>query len=247
MKKIFVSGSILALSLLATISEGVEPSVRSPSTKKTETTMLDRWNEIRHQAALATGLITTSPPPRHVKRYAKPEIIMKGSSIFFDGTPLELGDPLVSWKNILKRKPHCDKTGIKWCVWEDLGLEVSASKKHNFAVSNVVIKLSIPEDPYESSVTSYPDGTPYNLPKADWLARHPFTGYLEIDGFGIDKETKFWELQSSIDNSRNLSCGLRDCEFPKGKFGPGSTIALHLNGRSESATIEEIEIYTTPY
>ncbi|QJE00687.1 hypothetical protein HH212_12195 [Massilia forsythiae] len=245
MMKIFLRGTILVFSLFAPTSKGAEPSDQSISEKKREPTMLDRWNEIKHQAALATGAITALPQPRHVKRQAKPEIIIKGSNIFFDGKPLEFGWTLASWKSILKRNPHCDKTEIVWCVWEDLGLEVSTRAKSNFGVSTIVIKLSIPEHLLHETRTPYPDGTPDNTPKADWLARHPFTGYLEIDGFGIDKETKFWELQSSIDVHRNLSCGLTSCEFPSGIFGPKSTIDLHLNGGSESATIEEIKIYTT--
>ena len=83
---------------------------------------------------------------------------------------------MTSWKNTLKKNPHCDKTGIEWCVWEDLGLEVYAGKEDNFTVSTVSIKLSIRENLYEGTVTSYPDGTPYNPPRADRLARHPFTG-----------------------------------------------------------------------
>ena len=180
MIKTLLSGSILALSLLATISEGVEPSDQSLPTKKREPTMLDRWNEVQRQAALATGAITAPPPPRYVKRYAKPEIIIKGSNIFFDGKPLEFGHPVTSWKNILKRNPRCDKTGIEWCVWEDLGLEVSTRAKSNFGVSTVTIKLSIPENLLDETKTPYPDGTPDSRPKADWLTRHPFTGYLEI-------------------------------------------------------------------
>jgi hypothetical protein len=182
-----------------------------------------------------------------VKRSAKPEIIIKGANVFFDGQLLELGRPLASWKNILKRKPRCDKTGMEWCVWEDLGLEVHANEKDSFGVGTIIIKISIPEDLVKETRTPYPDGSSNNSPKAEWLARRPFSGYLEIDGFGIDKETKFWELQSSIDAHRNLSCGLRNCEFLSGMFGPGSIIALHLNGGSESATIEEIEIYTISY
>jgi hypothetical protein len=247
MIKIFLCGSILALSLLATASEGVELSDQTPSTKKREATMLDRWNEVRHQAALATGAIKDTPPARHVKRFAKPEIIIRGSSIFFDGKLLELGRPLASWKNILMRKPRCDKAGVEWCVWEDLGLEVSTNEKSNFGVSSITIKISIPENSLNETKTTDSDGTPNDTPKADWLAHHPFTGYLEIDGFGIDKETKFWELQSNVAAGRNLRCGLRSCEFPKGIFGPKSNIALHLNGGNESATIEEIEIYTTSY
>jgi len=245
MNKVYLSGPILALSLFATIANG-EPADQLPATKK-EPTMLDRWNEVRRQAAIATGAITTYPPPRRVKRYAKPEIIINGSNIFFDGKPLEFGRPLNEWKNILNRIPHCDKTGMEWCVWEDLGLEVSTRTKSNFGVSTVNIKLSISQDLVEETRASPPDGTTDNTSKADWLARHPFTGYLEIDGFGIDKETKFWELQSSIDSRRNLRCGIRSCEFPSGMFGPSSMIDLHLNGGSESATIEEIKIYATSY
>lgn len=209
--------------------------------------MLDRWNEAKHQAALATGAITAPSTPRHVKRYAKPEIIIKGENIFFEGKLLEFGRPLTSWKNILKRKPHCDETGTEWCVWQDLGLKASTRWNSKFGVSTIIIMMNISENFPDETKTPYPDGTPDNRPKADWLIRRAFTGYLEIDGFGIDKETKFWELQASIDIRRNLSCGLRSCEFPSGMFGPNSIIDLHLNGGSESATIEEIKIYSTSH
>jgi hypothetical protein len=126
-------------------------------------------------------------------------------------------------------------------------LEVPTNAKKNFSVSAINIKISISDDLLKETKIPYPDGTPDNTPKADWLARHPFTGHLEIDGFGIDKETMFRELQSSIETLRNLSCGLRSCEFPRGILGPGSMIALHLNGGSESATIEEITLYTASY
>ena len=247
MNKIFLSGSILALSLIATISKSAASSAQLPSAKEKEPTMLDRWNEIKRQAALATGGIKSPPPTRRVKRFGKPEIIIKESSIYFDGKPLEVGRPLTTWKNILKRKPHCDETGTEWCVWEDLGLTVSTSWENKLSVSTMTISLSIPEDLLRETKTPYPDGSPDNTPKADWLAHHPFVGYLEIDGFGIDKETKFWELQANIDARRNLSCGLRSCEFPRGILGPNRMIDLHLNGGSESATIEEIKIYTTSY
>jgi hypothetical protein len=246
MNKIFLSGPIFALSLLATIANG-KPTDQLPGTKEKEPTMLDRWSEVKRQAALATGAITTYPAPRHVKRYAKPEIIIKGPNIFYDGKSLEFGRPLATWKNILERKPHCDETGAEWCVWDDLGLKVSTRANSNFGVSTVIINLSISEDLLKETTTAYPNGTSDNASKSDWLVRHPFTGYLEIDGFGIDKETKFWELQSSIDTRRNLSCGLKSCEFPSGILGPSTMIDLHLNGRSESATIEQIKIYATSY
>lgn len=247
MIKILLGSSILSLAFLATTSEGVEPSEKLPTAKKREPTMLDRWNEVQHQAAQATGVIIQHPPPRHVERYDKPEIVMKGSKIFFDGEPLEFGHPMTSWKNILKRNPRCDEKSTKWCVWEDLGLEVSTRANSKFGVSTLVIKLSIPEHLLDEEKSLHPDGKPDSTPKPVWLAHHPFTGYVEIDGFGIDKETKFWELESSVEIRRNLSCGLKDCEFPRGIFGPNSMIALHLNGRSESATIEEIKIYATSY
>ena len=209
--------------------------------------MLDRWNEVKRQAALAVGAITPHPPPRRVEKLAKPEIIIKGQQIFFDGTPLEFGRPLASWKKILKRKPRCDKTGAEWCVWEDLGMEVSTRAKGTGGVSTVHLMFRVPEDRFNETKVPYPDGTPDNSPRADWLVRHPFTGYLEIDGFGIDKDTMFWELASSVDAGRNLSCGLTSCEFPEGILGPDSMIALHLNGRSETSTIEEIEFYSPSY
>lgn len=158
--------------------------------------------------------------PRQVKRHAKPETIIKDSNILFEGKLLEFGRPLKLWKNIIKKKPHCDKTGIEWCAWEDLGLKVYANEEYKFGVGTIIIKISIPDHLLNETRTPYLNGTPDDTPKADWPARHPFTGYLEIDGFGIDKETKFCELQSNIEVRQNLSCGLRICEFPKGIFAP---------------------------
>ena len=247
MIKIVLGRLIFGLSFLSSVSKGIESPDQSHSTNETEPTMLDRWNEVQRQAALATGAIKVLPPVRRVKKYAKPEIIIKESSVFFDGTLLEFSRPLTAWKDILKRKPHCDTTGTEWCVWEDLGLTASTSWENKLSVSTMIINLSIPEHLLNETRTPYPDGTPDNTPKADWLARRPFTGYLEIDGFGIDKETKFWELESSINARRNLSCGLRSCEFPRGILGPSTMIDLHLNGERESATIEEIKIYSTSY
>lgn len=111
-------------------------------------------------------------------------------------------------------------------------------------VSTFIIKISIPDHLLEEAEIRNSDGAADSTPKAAWLARHPFTGYLEIDGFGIDKETEFWEVQSNVYTRRNLHCGLKSCEFPGGTFGPNGGIDLHLNGGSESATIEKIKIYT---
>jgi hypothetical protein len=242
-----LNAAIFALVFLVSGAKSFELSNQQSFIEEKEPTMLDRWNEARRQAAIAVGTVKDPSSARQVRRHAKPEIIVKYSNIFFDGKLLELGRPLTFWKNILRGKPRCDKTGKEWCVWEELGLEVSTSEKNNFGVKSINIKINIIESVNNELKISYPERTHDNNPKTEWLAYHPFTGYLEIDGFGIDKETKFWELESNVDSRRNLSCGLRSCEFPRGVLGPNKMIALHLNGSNESSEIEDITFYITSY
>lgn len=121
MKKVLLIGSILVLSLLSSISKSKEPLNQLPSKKEKEPTMLDRWNEVRRQAALATGAIRVPPTPRHVQRSAKPEIIIKGANIFFEGTLLELDHPLESWKKLSREilvATKQEKIGVYGKNWD---------------------------------------------------------------------------------------------------------------------------------
>ena len=83
MNKIFLSGSILALSLIATISKSAASSAQLPSAKEKEPTMLDRWNEIKRQAALATGGINFPPPHPPGGNFGQGGKNLKSKKVFF--------------------------------------------------------------------------------------------------------------------------------------------------------------------
>ena len=103
------------------------------------------------------------------------------------------------------------------------------------------IYLKLPDDLAEGLATAMPDGSPGSA-DAGHLPRSPFTGYFELDGYGIDKDTMFWEVRSSIQPTRGLRCGLRDCQFPSGVIAPDTEIYMVLNGPSERDRIGEISI-----
>lgn len=74
------------------------------------------------------------------------------------------------------------------------------------------------------------------------MLRRAFSGYLELDGFGIDSKAKFWEVQSETRDRRKLTCGLRECSHPGGAFGKNANIFLILNGNSDQATLRQFSI-----
>lgn len=201
------------------------------------------WNEIQRKAAQAVGAAKDFGQPRVVKRGAKPEIILKDSSLSVDGD-LKFGSPIEVWKKKLGGEPRCrgEAPRMSICVWDTLGLEVGTNDGSSPTVEFLVVHLSIPtKDPAEALFKTNADGTP-SAPSIEWRPRNPFAGYLELDGFGIDAETKFWEIRSSVNPARNLRCGVLDCSFPHGSFGEHGLLALYLAGRDEYSTVMHFRI-----
>lgn len=122
-----------------------------------------------------------------------------------------------------------------------IGTDESSDPKVRFL--NLHLSL-VDDDGKDLGKQSYPDGKA-NLDADDWQVHEVFPGYLELDGFGIDSDTKFWEIKSALNNKRNLSCGIRDCATPVGAFGDDGELQFRLNGNLESSTIRKFSISRT--
>ncbi len=214
-----------------------------------EPTTLDLWDELVRKAGEETGAMKSYGKPRIVAKGAKPEIVInREGDITYNGKPLELGADIKDWEAIIGRgyRHRGDDKPPKLLAWDDLGIDVltgyAADDKDK--VKQLTLYLNKrPKDPYEGMVTTRPDGTPIK-PLPDFTPRQAFTGYLELDGFGIDAKTEFWEILTTANPARNLRCGLRDCSHPHGAlFGKtDGSLYLILNRGDEHGNIYEFTI-----
>lgn len=224
-------------------SSSAEPG-KQPAAAASAPTMLDRWNQLMEKGREFAESPREVEVPRVVPRGGRPEIILSGSSIRVNGQLVEIGGPLSAWKQALPPHPHCYGEVRIVCVWRDLGIEVATQSIANTSVLDASVHLAIPS-------TASP--LPSNEATAKSRPTHAFSGYLELDGFGIDAQTKFSEVQARADPNRNLRCGLRDCSHPHGGFNEkaslylrlsradrqGNVVVLTLSGNEEQAPIRK--------
>ncbi|MBS1160235.1 MAG: hypothetical protein H6R15_2654 [Proteobacteria bacterium] len=215
----------------------------------------DAWKRAAAMAAKQAREIESLGKPRIIKKGAKPEIIIQGETITINGKKLAIGDTLEKWTEAIPGTPNCEavKLGLGKknisCRWELLGIEIatfeidSVEKSPKF-VGGMGIYINFEFDPYAGLVTTRPDGTPISPPQKTH-PDHPFPGYLEIDGYGINSKTEFWEVLRSIDPKRNVYCGMRDCSHPEGLLGGREHLSFRLNNTSSRGNIYEISIWTT--
>jgi hypothetical protein len=207
----------------------------------------DAWNRALKKSAEKASEIENLGKPRVVKRGAKPEIIIKGETITIDGKMVAIGGTLDSWKNALPGTPSClagdtQKRLQGLCDWNNLGITLSTSPSNLKLVSGIAIYVNLePPDPYANLVRTLPNGKPAPPPQKTH-PDHAFPGYLELDGYGIDAKTEFWEVRRSVDAKRNLHCGTLDCSHPGGYFSDLASLYLRLNSTSEHGNIYEISI-----
>lgn len=233
--------STLLYCTLARSEAQVPASISTPQPKSTS--LLDRYNKIVHEAFGAVNKKLDAHEPRKIAKGALPAIVLRKDKIFYNDAQLFLGTKLQEWLEALPTGPRCIQFSqvLKSCHWDDLGLTLSVN-----GVSSKVERLDIQfqkrviseaaeivakEDSVQGKqlpLTSEPVGT--------------FRGYFELDGYGIDSNTMFWEIESAIDQSRNLHCGLRDCQFRGAIFGENSRIYIRLNGPSATSTVSLIQI-----
>jgi hypothetical protein len=199
-----------------------------------EPTHAQLLDELWRKGSEVVGAVVDYGKPRIVAKGAKPELIIDGESIEFNGNIIKFGDSLKKWKEILASPARCteDKLAAE-CTWDNLGIQAgteNGGNKNNVKYINIHINQRPPDFP-----TNSPS---YYSPK------NPFPGYLELDGFGIDAKTQFWEIRSSVNPKRNMRCGLRDCSHPGGGStdGKGSSIYMILNSKDDHGNIYEFSV-----
>lgn len=202
--------------------------------KSTTVSILQKADELRRNAIQKLGLEKKQDAVRHIKKGGTPEIIIKKSTIFFNGKAINLGESLSRWKRILGGKPFCVVSKMTLCTWQNLGIQAGTADATPDSVNFMNLYLNIPD--HNSTSNSDIRGA------EDWRVKSPFLGYLELDGYGIDKATKFSEILSRADKDRNLRCGLRECGFPHGAFGNEASLHFELNGGSESSLVNQISV-----
>jgi len=187
------------------------------------------------------SVITPYGRPRTVAKGAKPEIIIKGEQIFIAGKPVKIGDRLEVWKSAIPSNPRCDNNPPTiLCAWDALGIEIFTKTNIDTTVISAYFYINLePREPL--LVTKWPDGTPA-VDTKDLRPKNPFRGYFEIDGYGIDAKTEFWEILAKANPERNLHCGVLDCGFPLGALNDRDTIRFRLNKPSKKGNIFEISI-----
>lgn len=231
----------LALILQSPIVAAAAQSQESAGSKSNQQSLLDRWNELLDKARQEAGLIKNLGEPRKVPKGAQPELILRKNEIFFNQNKLSLGESIETWKEKIPAKPRCFEGGMTHCLWDDYGLEVGTGSKNDNKVVFIHIHISIDKSYERPGRADYPDGRPAK-PQKDNVPHHPFSGYLELNGVGIDAETEFWEIPAgSIDNNQ-LKCGLSDCSHPGGPFSEHANIYLRLDGMSEHGRLRTLQI-----
>lgn len=226
-----------------------QTKISKGNTAAEDLTVSDFWHKAMKKAAEATGTEYTDPHqevPRVVPRGGKPEIILAGDGILFNGKRLKLGQSANQWDEILPGDRRCDnRDDPNACAWDELGILVgfSYSKPKKITFVTFYLRLKMP-DLYESAVTDLPDGTP--LKKVALVEpAQAYRGYIELDGYGIDNKTRLWEVFKKADVRRKIHCGLRECVSPSGAFGEKASIYFGLDEPSESGVINSIQISTT--
>jgi len=206
-----------------------------------EPTKLELLNELMGKAQEHVGTVKDFGEPRVVPRGAKPEVIFSGGRISIDGKPAEIGASMASWRTLLPGNPRCasEKNSGELCVWDNLGIEVGSSFRAPKISKYLIISLNL--EPKEPWIPLRPDGSIKTEP-LDYRPKTPFTGYLALDGYGIDAQTKFWEIRASADPKRNLRCNPRDCSHPHGAFSNNANLYLRLNSATEYGNIYEFTI-----
>jgi hypothetical protein len=198
-------------------------------------------NELAAKGAEEVGAIKDYDKRRQAPRGGKPAITVKEGTIQIDGKTVVFGANLSSWIGALPEGRRClsKKNDLTLCIWDDIGIAVGTSIRHPALVKFIVIYLNVEDIPQWDS--RLPDGSTMPTPP-DYRPKSVFRGYLELDGFGIDAKTKFWEIRSATSPNRNLRCGTRDCSHPQGKFSDRANLYLRLNGSTESGELYEFSI-----
>ena len=200
------------------------------------------YGKLTESVRTSADAIKSSVEPRKVRRGAKPELIIRGHLVTYDGRPLELGKSIAEWRNVIGGSPRRSPEQQSVYVWDELGLQVLTAKSDGRVTQLAVFVNLEPKDSGQDLFTTNPDGSPAKK-VPDLRPLKSFSGYLELDGYGIDAKSRFSEIRRSADPARRLKCGTLDCSHPVGVLGEdGAGIYLRLAGGREDDVLYEFTI-----
>jgi hypothetical protein len=204
--------------------------------------MGDRFSTGFEEAAKQVGASKDYGSPRKIAKGAQPEILLKDGKIWFNGRELVLGRHIDEWQKIIGKGSLCSPKNERpsWCKWDALGIEISARLNKPTKVTTLNVRFS--RDADEGSYDLRARDSTGKPVDPIWLSNGVFPGYLEFDGFGIDKQSKFWEVRMSVDRRHGLRCGLRNCHQPLGAFGPDANVYMVLNSDDEYGELRELSV-----
>jgi hypothetical protein len=233
-KSMFMAAFIFSSATSIWAASPVEAAVKEELLQEN---VLDQFNVIRKMAAEEISTLKNPLVPRKVKKDRQPKIVLTQNKIYFNESEMKMGGSISSWKKIIAGNPRCITSSIIFCIWDDLGLEVGTDSKINQHVRFVNLHLNFSEEDESLARVTTKSSEEAGL---KYSPRQVFSGYLEIDGFGIDSNTKFWELRAGANSKNKMHCGLRDCSHPSGPFGPHVNIYLTLDGPRETDKVLEL-------
>jgi len=198
--------------------------------------------------------------PRHVPRGKKPEVIIRNDTITVNGQPVYMFQSIDSWIRAFG-SPSDDckfEKNNSICGWLDYGLILSTDNSEGKTlVVNAIFYLNVPEYSYfffpEKRDTNPYEKSKNNTKKSLAKPMQVFPGYIEINGYGLNAETKLWEVlkgakswEDPVNGNFGGDVGChRDCHTAFGNVGEDTLIYIGVNGNSKTEKITEIEISTT--
>lgn len=180
-------------------------------------------------------LLVSCDQGHQVERGGKPEAILEGSHIIYDGKPLKIGGSMDDWLEVLGSHSR-GGPGIGPYLWDGLGVMIA----HHYSSSEeivFVINHRPPPKYRDPGAAPGEDGGP---------VKNTFSGYLEIGGVGIDSQTTVEDINKQIDYPYGFTCsrGMNMCSALVGE--EKQLIAISVDGRKEKSPVYSIAFIADP-
>lgn len=144
---------------------------------------------------------------------AKPEIIIRRSGIgsnrypyfadgiLFNGQRITTGDLI---PRAIELFGNDFRTRDSFYTWDSLGISVHTyipNAVFEARTQNIESLLKDPKAKRIRSISINLNPTPQGMPTSPSKPSHTFSGYLDLDGAGIDSDTKIWEVRALVDRT----------------------------------------------
>lgn len=183
-------------------------------------------------------LLVSCDQGHQVERGGKPEAILEGGHIIYDGKPLKVGGPMDDWLGVLGSHSR-GGPGIGPYLWDGLGIKIAQNYSSSEEIVFVLNHRPPPEYNFEKRWRKEPgeEGGP---------VKNTFSGYLEIGGVGIDSQTTVEDINMQIDYPYGLTCsrGMNMCSALVGE--EKQLIAISVDGRKEKSPVYSIAFIADP-